>query len=162
MPTLAGKLIRVTDDPTLPEDVSPDDLSELVKQIDPLGFLDRDYVWGETTVRRSYGGLPQISEEDLVQRSWADRARDLVRDGWIAVRGFFKPEEKPEPLPELEPEEFPQIEDCDWEELARLNAAASLEREEIFKPDPKPAIPPPKPPKLPEPPKPDWDRSHRR
>jgi len=60
-----------------------------------------DYVEAEMIVRAAYKGLPQIAEVILRARSWTERAKDLVADGWAWIRGGFRRSPKvPEPIPE--------------------------------------------------------------
>ena len=85
----------------LPAIARPEDLPSLV-ETRAATRLDLGMVESEGRVRRAYG-LPEVAAYDLARRSWVDRTRDLIRDGWERLRGVFRSEgpivKEPRPLP---------------------------------------------------------------
>ena len=111
----------MTDETRLPADVEPDELPAVVETYgqQTRGWVAEvdDYVKAEMTVRAAYAGLPQIAEAILRARSWTERAKDLVADGWARIREVFHAAPKvPEPV--LEPsQEEPDLIGDDWGDM---------------------------------------------
>jgi len=104
-PALTRVLAQVTSGTDLPTKVHPDELPAVVeaygKQAGEMVAAFDDYVEAEMIVRAAYKGLPQIAEVILRARSWAERAKDLVADGWAWIRGGFRRSPHlPEPVQE--------------------------------------------------------------
>ena len=98
--------------PELPLEIHPDELPSLVRG---WARVSGDWTVGqeisEVEVREAYD-LPEVPQERLAARSWGDRARDLVRDGWAKLRSLFQRV--------LEPTQDHQVED---DPFAGLEAA---------------------------------------
>lgn len=115
----------MTDEARLPADVEPDELAAVVETYgqQTRGWVAEvdDYVKAEMTVRAAYAGLPQIAEAILRARSWTERAKDLVADGWARIREIFHAAPKaPEPVPEPGQEE-PDLIGDDWGDMMATN-----------------------------------------
>lgn len=149
MPALAR---IVHDNPQLPLYVHPEQLPDLVVE---WASFSCDWsvskAGSEWEVRAAYG-LVECSPDVLETRSWVDRARDLIRDGWAKVRGLFRQEKPPEPEPVAD---NPVTDDdgVDWATWAEETKAREEESEDEmqrflgqgklaidFRPPPKPIL----------------------
>lgn len=126
--------------PQLPMEIEPDELPDLVQA---WARVACDWTYGKETsevdVRDAYA-LPEISWDVLESMSWADRARNLVMDGWAKLRTIFRQTPKPEPLHVPEPEVQPLLDDSMWDDLEVLGHQAAAELAKDFEQFRTPAV----------------------
>lgn len=121
-------------------EIEPDELPDLVQA---WARVACDWTYGKETsevdVRDAYA-LPEISWDVLESMSWADRARNLVMDGWAKLRTIFRQTPKPEPLHVPEPEVQPLLDDSMWDDLEVLGHQAAAELAKDFEQFRTPAV----------------------